>query len=113
MTKTLSRRDFLKVTGFVSTSGTALSVTGALEQSFRLFADPQISFGGMLIRGTAQGIILSSKDDGKTWQSLVNFGKQQSITQLEQKNGQLYANLSLDGHQYWLKSLDGKRWLTV
>lgn len=113
MTKTLSRRDLLKLTGFVSASGTALSVIGAIEHGIRLFADPQISFNGMLIRGTAQGVILSSIDDGKSWQELANLGDQQSITQLEQADGQLYANLSLGGYRFWLKSLDGKRWLTV
>jgi len=113
MMKTFNRRDFLKLAGCMSAAGPVLSMPGAFEQGFGLFTDPQIRFGELLIRATLHGVILSSSDDGKTWNKLVSFGEQVSVSQLVQEKGQIYATLSLNGHTFWLRSLDGKQWHTI
>jgi hypothetical protein len=110
---TFNRRDFLKLTGLVMASGAVLSAPQAIEYGVQLFADPQIRFGGSLIRGTAHGIILSSSDDGVTWNRLVNLGEGYTVLQFAQKEAQIYANLSTDSHDFWLKSADGQKWYTV
>jgi hypothetical protein len=109
----LNRRDFLKLTGLVLSAGAVLSTTQAIEHGARLFADPQILFDKDLIRGTSDGTILSSSDDGKTWNKLVGFGKCHPILQLAQKDEQIYADLSLGSHHFWLRSADGREWFTV
>jgi hypothetical protein len=109
----LNRRDFLKFTGLVLASGVVLSTHQAIERGFQLFADPQIRFGSNLFRGTSQGAILSSNDDGKTWNKLVGFGEYHPILQFTQKNEQIYANLGAGRYDFWLRSADGREWFTV
>jgi hypothetical protein len=109
----LNRRDFLKFTGIVLASGVVLSNHQAIEQVFRLVVDAQIRFGKQLLRGTSEGTILSSSDDGATWNKLVGFGEAHPILQFEQRDEQVYANLGVGSHNFWLRSHDGRKWFTV
>ncbi len=110
---TLSRRDFLKFAGLAIASGTVLSAPGILEQGAQLIADPQIRFGRNLIRGTAYGAILSSSDEGRTWKQVANLGQRHAVLQLTQKNGLIYANMSLGTHDFWLKSVNTQKWFAM
>ncbi len=109
---TLNRRDFLKFAGLVLASG-VLPAYPTIKDGVRLFADPQVRFGSNLIKGTTYGAILASSDEGKTWKQVANLGEQHAILQLEQKGGQIYANMSLGSHDFWLKSADACKWLTA
>jgi len=110
---TLDRRQFLKLTGLVLASGVVLSAPQAFKAGVRLFSEPQIRFGRHLIRGTAHGTILSSSDEGKTWEKLVSFGEHHSILQLVQHEAEIHANLGLGSHDFWLRSADGQKWYIV
>lgn len=110
---TFNRRDFLKFAGLVLASSALLSTYPAIENGVQLLADPQIRFGKYLIRGTAYGVILSSSDEGNTWKELARFGECQAVLQFAQKGEQIYANLGMGSHDFWLRSADGQKWLTV
>ena len=110
---TLNRRDFLKLTGLVVASGVMLSAYQAFEHGGWLLADPQVRFGKSLIRGNSHGDILSSSDEGKTWNKLVGFGEHNKVIQLMQNGEQIYANLGPDNDGFWLKSADGQKWYIV
>ena len=107
----LNRKDFLKIAGLVFASGAVLPA--AIQKSIELVADPQIRFGRDLIRGTAQGAILSSSDEGSTWKQIANLGKSNTVLQLVEKDQEIYANLSLGSLDFWLKSADAQTWFTV
>lgn len=106
----LNRREFLKLTGLAFASSVMLPTHRVLEHRL---ANPQIRFDGNLLRGTSDGTILISNDNGKTWSKLVNFGDHQTVIQLLQKNGLIFVNLGLGSYDFWLKSADGQKWLTV
>lgn len=110
---TFNRRDFLKFAGFVLASGALLRAYPTIENGVQFFADPQVRLGNYLMRGTVDGSILSSDNEGQTWQKLVSFGEPHAILQLEQKNERIYANLSLHSQEFWLQSADGQKWYTV
>ncbi len=109
---TLNRRDFLKFAGLILASG-VLPAYPSIKDGARLFADPQIHFGRNLIKGTAYGTILSSSDEGKTWKQVANLGECHAVLRLAQKSGQIYANMSLGSHDFWLRSADACKWLTA
>src|SRR5512136_2715626 len=98
---TLNRRDFLKFAGLAFASGVMLPAHQTIEQGVQLFAEPQIRFGRNLIRGTVHGAILSSSDEGMTWKQVANLGERHAVLQLTQKNEQIYANMSLNSHDFW------------
>ncbi|RPJ26490.1 MAG: hypothetical protein EHM33_11380 [Chloroflexi bacterium] len=110
---TFNRRDFLKLTGLVLASSLVLPKSQAIENGTQLFADPQIRFGKVLIRGTAHGRILSSTDDGNTWETFANLGEQHAVLQFTQKDEKIYANLGAGIHDFWLKSADAQKWFAV
>lgn len=109
----LNRRDFLKFAGLVFAASAALPAHQTFGQGVQLFADPQIRFGRNLIRGTAYGAILSSSDEGTTWKQVANLGERHAVLRLTQKNEQIYANMSLGSHDFWLRSADAQKWFTV
>ncbi len=109
---TLNRRDFLKFAGLVLASG-VLPAYPTIKDGVRLFADPQIRFGSNLIKGTAYGAILASSDEGMTWKQVANLGENHAVLQLAQKGKQIYANMNVSGHDFWLHSTDAQRWLTA
>ncbi len=109
----LNRRDFLKFAGLVLAAGAVLPAHQRLEQGARIFSDPQIRFGRNLVRGTAYGAILCSSDEGSTWRQVANLGDNHAVLQLVERNKQVYANLSLGSHDFWLRSADTQRWLTA
>lgn len=110
---TMSRRDFLRFAGLMFVSGLALPACQAIEQEAGTSTNPQIRFGKYLLQGTACGALLGSSDQGTTWQELVRFGESHAVLQLVEKNKQVYAHLSLDPHDFWLRSADVRKWFTV
>ena len=109
----LNRRDFLKLAGLVLASGALLPAYRTMEKDVPLVTDPQIRFAGKLIRGTSQGVIFSSSDEGMTWKELIKLGDAHAVLQLVEKDKQIYANLSIGAHDFWLRSTDAQKWFTV
>lgn len=76
----MRRRDFLKL------AGTGLAAVGTLPASTPLLASwflaPQTAFGDTLLRGTQNGQILQSPDEGQTWRPVFSFGSHCSVCNL-------------------------------
>ena len=105
----ISRRDFFKVLGVGLAAAGALSGGWVLAEQLPV----QIDFGERQVRGTAGGQISHSLDQGQTWQVLVNFGPQCSVTSLRALNGQIFARLVTAGYPFWLSSTDARTWRTI
>ena len=116
LTNTIQRRDFLKLMGAGLASLWLLSASSApLTAPFvtpHLLAE-QVSFGSRLLRGTQDGQIFQSLDQGQTWQVLASFGSHCAIRDLVSQNGQLYASLALAGHTFWISTADALTWRTL
>ena len=74
----MNRRDFLKLSGLFST---ALFVQFNLPGSIAI-KQVEVESNGRRYRGTSDGKILISANEGKTWQLHTNFGSQNAITKL-------------------------------
>jgi hypothetical protein len=105
----ISRRTFLK------TVGAGLAAAGGLSAGwfFTLPRSAQIDLGNRLLRGTPNGLISQSLDQGQTWQSLANFGATCSVDSFTTFKGKIYAKMIVAGHAFWLSSSDAKTWRTV
>jgi hypothetical protein len=111
----VQRRHFLKMLGAGLAAVTTISVSSAPLNSW--FLTPQLpaqtEFGACQVRGTAGGQILQSRDEGQTWQALVSFGSHCAVQNLHTLNGQIFAQLSVQGYTFWLQSADAKIWRTL
>jgi len=109
------RRDFLKVMGAGLASAWALSAASAPVTSW--FGFPQLvaqtAFGSSLLRGTQDGKVFQSLDQGQTWQLLASFGSHCAVNNLLTRSGQLYIQLAVAGHTFWLSSTDARSWRTL
>ncbi len=114
----MNRRRFLKLATLTS-AGTFLAL--GLQEfspewlSFITAETIPVKFGpaGVLYKGTRDGRVLVSKDDGSTWQVATSFGREHAVTRIESRNGELRARLSFRGYPIELKSADGKTWFTA
>jgi hypothetical protein len=111
----MQRRDFLKVMGVGLASVWAISASSAPLTNWLQAPHlaTQTAFGASLLRGTQNGEIFQSLDQGQTWQILVSFGAHCAIYNLLTKNGQLYARLAVSGYTFWIRSTDAKTWRTL
>lgn len=103
----IGRRDFLKLTSLAAGAAALL----AAQSKFKF--EPQVQFLDALIRGTLDGQIMASLDDGQTWQRLVNFGDQLSVSNLTVQQDQLVAVMDLNGRYFRVQTTDGRKWYTV
>jgi hypothetical protein len=106
-TKKLDRRDFLKLSGLFA--GAVLMFEA--QKYFSL--DPEVKFLDSLIRGTRNGKILTSYDEGQTWKMLMNFGSQCHITKLVNSKNTLFADIEVSGYPFRAWSSDGIKWNTI
>ena len=115
LTNTIQRRDFLKLMGASLASLWLLSASSSpLTVPFLTAQLPaQTAFGEKLLRGTQDGQIFQSLDQGQTWQVLASFGSHCAIRDLISQNGQLYARLALAGHTFWISTADALTWRTL
>lgn len=105
--KTFSRRDFLKAAGVVA-GGTAIAawLPGLLNS-------PVLAkWRGWLLRGTADGQIHLSEDDGHTWRKTADFGPDCRVRRIRASRGQVTAQLEFQGRPFVLVSNDSYTWYT-
>jgi len=114
-TSRFQRRDFLKLMAAGLASTWALSASSAPLTNW--FLSPamtaQTTFGSLLLRGTSNGQIMQSQDQGKSWQLLIAFSEHFDVRSLVTKDGQVFAQMAVSGHTFWLSSQDAKTWRTL
>jgi hypothetical protein len=107
----MNRRDFLKLGGLVST---ALLVQFNLLGSI---ADQpiEVEWRGNQYRGTSDGKIMISPNEGKTWQLHTNFGSEFAVRSLMTDIwGQVNVQLEFAGYSFDLVlAQNGKIWKTA
>jgi hypothetical protein len=104
----ITRRGFIKMTAI---SAGVIATYPLLEKFPHLY--PQVEFKNLLFRGTYNGLVQASDDNGKTWQKKMNFGNEIRILDLYKDNEQLITRLGIGDNTFDLISEDGKKWLTM
>jgi hypothetical protein len=106
-----NRRDFLKISSLASI---------ALFAQFTLQANMaghpvEARSGDKLYRGTPDGKVYLSSNEGKDWQLHTNFGPEFSVLALSSSHsGQLYTQLEFASHTFELVlAQNNKTWRTV
>jgi len=105
------RRDFLKLGGlFSALFFLQLGPLGKIPSVFN-----QVEAHGCIFRGTAEGQIYVSEDQGKTWRLHTRFDPELSITQLTvDSQERVVASLEYRGHDFRLSLSNPKdNWKTV
>ena len=107
--RSYSRRTFLQTAGLAASAAFAaslptlhVSAAGPQAITARLF--------GRQYRGTSDGYIFESLDDGRSWQQVAKFGPQCAILALNEHQGTAYAQVGVGAHQFVLTSADAHRW---
>ncbi len=109
----MNRRSFLIGIAQLTLGGIVVAgLPGRLIASV-LAANPEARALGRSFKGTRDGQILESLDNGKTWQRCADFGQRCSIVALREREGQLYVQVGVQGHSFYLRSSDAHKWYTV
>ncbi len=109
----MNRRDFLKLSGVASLELMALSlplVGKPMKTEVQAGASSKTIY-----RGTADGKIMVSNDNGLTWKVQANFGSQISIRGLyTDQKGEIFARLAYGSSEFDLTLAQNRMaWLTV
>lgn len=104
----MNRRDFLKIGGLTS----AALAFPAWKLGELALANAQMEFRGRVYRGTTDGEVHVSDDQGQTFHKQVSFGLQYSISKLFTGfDGRLYAQFEYQDRSFFLsQSEDGNSW---
>ncbi|GAP12611.1 hypothetical protein LARV_00347 [Longilinea arvoryzae] len=95
--------------GMAIQSSTVHGVTAAV-----LAPQPvDLAFNGRLLRGTADGRVLESGDNGQTWQQTADFGSHCAVLDLMERDGQVFAKVGLRNMHFTLSSPDARVWRTL
>ena len=112
----MNRRDFLKLAAV----GSLAVLTAQFGRKFSSVfpgvvssGDFAASLGGKLFKGTADGRILASTDDGLSWRCCADFGGNARVRDLYASGGRLFAEIGIPGGTFELASADGIRWRTI
>ncbi|NLG73051.1 MAG: hypothetical protein GX495_13555 [Chloroflexi bacterium] len=100
----MNRRNFLKLF--------AIAPLGGL-MAFRGYSGSEAAAPAKVLRGTPEGKIYESLDQGKTWQLAANFGENRSVLNISTRQGIFYAEIGCGEHSFTLQSTDGRCWRTV
>ena len=108
----MNRRDFLKISGFLSA---ALIVQFGSLPSTTKNRPVEVVSGGVTFRGTQAGEIQTSPDGGRTWQLHTRLGSQYEITGLSSDWSQrVVAKVAFAGRSFDLVlTKDKKYWITA
>lgn len=97
--ETMNRRDFLKLSGAVSAV-----LVFPLNAIFREINSPAAAeLNGTTYRGTEDGKVYASADEGRTWSLLTNFGPGITVFSLTAvTRNRIYARLGFAGKNFGL-----------
>lgn len=104
----MNRRDVLKLGGAFSLA----LLLNASPLGKILHVPSHADAKGMLFRGSRNGCIYSSADNGKTWTVMTSFAPDILVRGVARDlNGQVYARLQYQGRSFDIHLLqDGKTW---
>ena len=112
----MNRRAFIKTIAAGTVAGTILVTTTPIKTILAAILSPgpvQLKLKDKLLQGTREGRILESRDAGKTWQPLFNFGSHCAILELVERKGLVYARVGVLQYSFVVQSTDGRTWLTT
>ena len=104
----MTRRGFIKLT---AVSAGVIAAYPLLEKFTHLY--PQVKFKNLLFRGTFNGLVQASDDNGKTWLNKMDFGNEIQIIDLIAEDEKMLARLGINEHSFRLSSEDGQKWITM
>lgn len=107
----MNRRQFMVLAGAASVIG-----LGKLAQPNELLAKALVpATRRKIYRGTKDGKLFESFNDGENWNQIANFGEQCAIEQIDMRSldGRITLHLRYQNHPFRLKSQDGYTWHTV
>jgi hypothetical protein len=103
-----SRRHFLKL----SATGVGLLLAAPLVFSSADYA-AVLTQNKKIYRGTFDGRILVSMNNGQSWQQVVDFGKKYTITKITaDEQGIVSVNLTDQHLNFWVHSKNDVHWMT-
>ncbi len=112
----MNRRTFIKTLLTTSVAGLAVIGLPVIRASASL--SPSRGYlssqsRGRSFQGTIDGRLFESQDQGQTWRQIFNFGDQLSVLGIHERQGNLYLELGIQSYSFFLKSQDGRVWLTT
>ncbi len=112
----MNRRNFIKTLLTTTLAGLAVITLPIIRASASL--NPTRGYLksqrlGRSFQGTVDGRLLESADEGQTWRPLFNFGSHLSVLGIYERQGSLYLEMGVQGYSFYLKSQDGRAWLTT
>ena len=112
----MHRRDFLKRLLGLSLTWMAAPVLPLFPVPVRVNSAPAPLYSQTLNRtfkGTPDGLVLESRDDSATWQTIANFGNHCSVQALYERQGKIYAQVGVQANSFLVASADARKWYTV
>ena len=68
---------------------------------------------GRLLRGTPDGFLFESIDEGQTWRKIAKFGRHCTIVSIHERQGQAQAEIDVQGYRFAVRSADVRMWRTI
>lgn len=112
----MNRRAFIRTLATTTLAGLAAITLPVIRASAGLAPSQgylKSSRLGQTFQGTVDGRILETQDNGQSWRPVVNFGSQYAIHTMVERQGGLYLEVRFQGYPFFLKSKDGRLWLTA
>jgi hypothetical protein len=107
----MNRRELLTLTARAAMVVAASAIAPAIAG--RAAPVVQAETGGRLLRGTPDGRLLQSEDQGKTWQVIAKFGEHCAIRHIEAHHAAITLGLEVQGHHFTLHSTGSNKWYTA
>lgn len=111
----MDRRNFLKGAVGFSTAGVAAMLLpgvqlGVLADAASPAGQVQAQVMGRVLRGTRDGQIFELLDSDRSWHRIAKFGTHCAIIAIREAQGQISAEIAVQGHRFAVKSADARLW---
>ena len=111
----MNRRTFLTQITRGALAGAAVFTLPGIQAStyFSSSAFIKADVLGKTLKGTRDGRLFESVDQGKTWLPTANFGSHCSIVSILERQGRIFTVIGIQRFTFYLASIDGREWRTV
>jgi hypothetical protein len=112
----MDRRSFLKgAVGFSTGGMTALLLPGLQLGALADAASSsvQATVLGRVLRGTRDGQIFEFLANDQNWHRIAKFGTHCAIVSIRESQGQIQAEIAVQGYRFVVKSADARLWRLV